>query len=318
MFLESVKITLGVVLQIFILAAVGYFLVRRNLLGAQGLSYLSRLLVEVTLPLLIFCQIIQNFSFSLYPDWWVFPLISIAITAGGLLLGVLFLGFIKGRERRWQFLSLITFQNSGYLPLVLVAAILPKDKAGTMFIYLFLFLIGFNLLVWSLGVYMLTSSKTKRLEMSSFFSPPVIAALSGLIFVFLGLNRFIPDTVIKPFRMIGDCTLPFAMFIVGGNLAEIKLKGIDVKSVSLIMLAKMLIMPLVGLWLVSQFRFSELMGLFLLIQLMMPPATSLSLITRHYHKDDILISQGIFLGHILSIVTIPLFLSLYFSSSIVK
>lgn len=314
MFLESLKISTGAVLQIFILAAVGYFLVRRNLLGAQGLSYLSRLLIEVILPVFIFFQLIQNFSFSLYPDWWIFPLMSIAITTGGLLLGGLFSAFIKGRERKWQFLSLITFQNSGYLPLALVAAILPKDKSDTMFIYLFLFLIGFNLLVWSLGVYMLISSRTKRFEMANLFSPPVIAALSGLIFVFLGFNRFIPDIVIKPFHMIGECTLPLAMFIVGGNLAEMKFKGIDSKSIFLVIVAKMLIMPLIGLWLVSKFKFSEIMGLFILIQLMMPPATSLSLITRHYHKEDILVSQGIFLGHILSIITIPLFLSLYLLS----
>ncbi|MDD2731418.1 MAG: AEC family transporter, partial [Candidatus Portnoybacteria bacterium] len=80
MFLESFKVTGTAVAEIFMLAALGYFLIKKNILGAEGLHALSRLVVEVTLPLLIFTQLIRDFSFSLYPDWWVFPLISITIT----------------------------------------------------------------------------------------------------------------------------------------------------------------------------------------------------------------------------------------------
>jgi len=52
--------------------------------------------------------------------------------------------------------------------------------------------------------------------------------------------------------------------------------------------------------------------------LAMPPATSLSVVTANYKKEDLLISQGIFIGHIVSIFTIPLFLSLYFILSVIK
>jgi len=68
-----------------------------------------------------------------------FPLLSIFITILGLAVGVLFIGFIRGTQQRLQFLSLITFQNSGYLPLALVASLLPNDKVNAMFIYLFYF-----------------------------------------------------------------------------------------------------------------------------------------------------------------------------------
>lgn len=111
MFLESFRITVSAVAQIFILGAIGYFLVKKNILGAEGLNSLSRLVIEITLPVLIFCQLVKDFSFTLYPDWWVFPLISIVISILGLIIGVLFLGIIPGRQQKAQFLSLITFQN---------------------------------------------------------------------------------------------------------------------------------------------------------------------------------------------------------------
>ena len=318
MFLESFKITGLAVTQIFLLGAIGYFLLKKNILSQEGLNSLSRLVIEITLPIWIFCQLVKDFSFTLYPDWWILPLVSIAITAIGLVVGAVFTGFMRGAQHKLQFLSLVTFQNSGYLPLALVAALLPKDKVDSMFICVFLFLLGFNLVMWSLGIYMLTFHQNKRFELGSLFSPPVIATLFSLIFIYLGLKNIVPEFIYKPLKMTGDCTLPLALFVVGGNLAEIRLGHIDKKAIFLMILAKLIILPFLGLILMMKFKMPELMGLLIVIQLTMPPATSLSLITRHYKKEDLLISQGIFFGHIASLITIPIFLSLYFTLSVVK
>jgi predicted permease len=118
--------------------------------------------------------------------------------------------------------------------------------------------------------------------------------------------------------MAGDCTLPLAIFVVGGNLAEIHLRRIDKKALFFMLLAKLIILPLLGVALLTKFKLPALTGLLVIMQLAMPPATSLSVIARHYKKDDLLISQGIFFGHILSIITIPVFLSLYFALCVIK
>lgn len=317
-FLESFKITGLAVVQIFLLAAIGYFLVKRNILKTEGLNSLSRMIIEVTLPILIFCKLIKEFRFSLYPNWWLFPLMSICITITGLVIGAIFTGFIRGRQPKLQFLGLIAFQNAGYLPLALIAALLPKDKMDSMFIYLFLFLLGFNLVIWSLGVYILTFTRAKRFELGSLFSPPVIATISSLLFIFLGGYKFVPQVILRPLQMVGDCTLPLAMFVVGGNLAQIELERIDKKVIFFMSLTKLIILPILGLFFVRQFKFPEMLGLLIIMQLAMPPATSLSIIARHYKKEDLFISQGIFFGHIISMVTIPIFLSLYFALVMLK
>jgi len=318
LFLASFKITVTAVAQSFLLAAVGYLLVRKNILGDEGLNTLSRLVIEITLPLLIFCQLIRDFSFSIYPNWWVFPLLSVMITAAGLAVGAFFIGFIKGFQHRMQLLSLVTFQNSGYLPLALIASLLPAEEINVMFIYLFLFLAGFNLLIFSVGEHILSLHEDQKFDFRSLFNPAVIATAMGLLFVFFGLQRFVPEFLFKPARMVGECTLPLAMFVVGGNLAQIKLGHIDIKAMSLMALAKMLILPALGFWLVLWLRLPELVGLLIVIELAMPPATLLSVIAKHYNREDLLISQGILLGHIISIVTIPLFLSLYFALVMIK
>ena len=311
MFLESFKIAGSAVLQIFLLGLGGFILVKKEVLGRQGLDILSRLVVEVTLPLLIFSQLIKDFSFNAYPNWWIFPLLSILITVSGLLLGYLFVGFIRDKQHKAQFLSLVTFQNSGYLPLAMFSVMLAGEKLSTMLTYLFLFLLGFNLIIWSFGVYMLSLQENRKFELGSLFSPPVIAILTSLILVFLGLNKFIPRVVLKPLHMVGDCTLPLAMFVVGGSLALIQLKNVDKTAMFFVILAKLIILPALGLLLVIKFRIPELLGLLIIMQLAVPPATSLSVIARHYKKEDFLISQGVFIGHLISLITLPLFLSLY-------
>jgi len=187
-----------------------------------------------------------------------------------------------------------------------------------MLIYLFLLLLGFDLVIWSFGVYLLTHAHTKKFELGSIFSPPVIANILGLLCVASGLNSAIPEIVMRPLEMIGSCTLPLAMFIVGGNLAALRPEHISKRAMSLMVLSKLIILPAAGLLLIPQMRLPGLMGLMILMQLAMPPATSPSIIIRHYHQDDLFISQGIFIGHIVSLITIPLFLSLYFTRVMIQ
>jgi predicted permease len=108
------------------------------------------------------------------------------------------------------------------------------------------------------------------------------------------------------------------MLVVGGNLAQIRLGHIDKKAMSLLVLAKLVVLPLLGLWVVAKLNLPELIGLLIIMQLAVPSATSLSVLIRHYKKEDLLVSQGIFFSHVLSLITLPVFLSLYFMRVMIR
>ena len=80
----------------------------------------------------------------------------------------------------------------------------------------------------------------------------------------------------------------------------------------------MIILPLLGLALMKVFNISGTVGLLILIQLAMPSAVTISTILRAYKKEDLLSSQGILITHIAAIVTIPVFLILYFDRFMIK
>lgn len=312
MFLHSFQITIGAMLQIILLGATGFFLVKKGVLGGACLGTLSRLVISLTLPVLMFAQIASSFSFTNFPHWWFFPLLGAGLSLFGLALGKIFGVFVSGQQHKLQFSSLLGFQNSGYLPLVLVGALLGPDKAGTVLIYIFLFLLGFNILMFSLGVHMLAHAGERKFSLSSAFSPTVIATLAGLAVVSLGINRFIPAVIFKPMVILGDCTFPLALLVVGGCLAQIKLQHVNKKAAAVLCFVKLIFMPALGILVVKTFGLPELLGFLIVMELAMPSATTLSSIISQYNKEDLLISQGIFFSHIASIITIPLFLSLFF------
>lgn len=330
----SFKTTVLGVLQIILLGGIGFALVKKGFLAENGLSILSKLVIEITLPLLIFVQLIEGFNFSRYPNWWWFPLISIAITLLGLAVGKLILLCYPDIQYRQAFISLVAFQNSGYLPLVLFAAIFSPGEARQLFIYLFLFLLGFNLIIWSFGVWYLTGAISSRslyaalknfllrrkpaaddtLELAKVFSPPVLATVLALILIALGVNRFLPHFGLRPLKMVGECTMPLAMLVVGGNLAAIPFSRFDGKAVFQVVFAKLLLLPLMVFIILLMWRPSPLIGFLIMAQAAMPSATSLSLICRHHGLEDKFINQGILISHLVSILTIPLFLALFLAS----
>ncbi len=306
------------VTQILLVAGVGYFLKRTNFLSDKGLDALSRLVIDVTLPLMIFAQLVTGFDIKAHGNWWIFPLISFAVTIFGLAVGGVFSVLIEGKCKKLQFVNLVSFQNSGFLPIALVAALLPRSQASVMFIYLFLFLIGFNLVMWPMAAYLFSCSRQSQVKVSTILNPPVVAALLGLVAVFLGAGRYIPGVVVQPMQLLGNCTVPLAMIVVGADLAQMKISRFDGRSMFFLAIAKLMMMPLIGLWFVSIVPLPPLAGLLIVMQCAVPPATSLSVIVRAGGHEDMLVSQGIFIGHVLSIITLPVFLSLYLSVAVLQ
>ena len=311
-FISAFKTTAVATIQIFLVGLLGFLLVRRNFLSSEGLNVLSRFIIEITLPIFIFCALIKDFSFSLYPNWWIFPILSLIITALGLAIGYIFIGLDKGISQKRQFLSLVAFQNSGWLPLPLVAALLPEAEARILFIYIVMFLLGFNLVIWSFGVWLLSEKTIKNFELGSLFSPPVIATGLSLLFIALGINKWMPAAILKPLKMLGDCTLPLALIVVGANLGGIAMRGEDNnREILYVVLAKLMVLPLVVFIILFSFPLPHLVKLLVVIQASMPAATNLSIICRHYKVEDRLVTKAIFWTHVASIITIPLVLALF-------
>lgn len=311
MLILSFQTTVLATIQILLMGACGFVLVKKLVINEQGLDLLTRLLIVFLLPQFMFYHFTQNFCYDLYPNWWLFPLIGFIIILCGWLISLVMFQLFPFLEHKREFMALVIFQNSGYIPLVLAATLFSGEQAERLYVYIFLLLIGFNLGMWSLGVWLLIRGSGKKFKIKSLLNPPIVAMIFSLVFIACGLAKFLPQTLLRPMKMFSDCVLPLAMIIVGGSLARIRLGDINHREVAAIVIAKLVVFPVLALIVIKVFKIDFLLGFLIMMEAVVPSAVTLSVIARHYNIQEKLISQGIFFTHVVSIVTIPVFLMIY-------
>lgn len=300
------------ILKIFFLLAIGYVVYVRGLIGKNTMDGISNLLIWVCLPALIFTRIISTFKPSDFSGWWILPVSSVLISVLGLGLGYVFQRPIRDFRSRREFMVSCAFQNCGYIPMTLVFFVCHGPFCDKLLVYIFLFLIGFNAMIWSFVPAFFSRDTKKRFKVKTIFNPPVIAILFSLLWVFLIGNRGLHHVIYDPLTLLGDATFPLALIVLGAQLAEYKgfeLKNL--KALSSCLFVKLVLLPAIILLLLQYIAMTDVLKFFILLEATMPVAVTLVIIGQYTGADNKFLSGVIFYSHFLAIFTIPLWLLLF-------
>lgn len=307
--MQSVSLT---VIKLLLIALFGFYLYKRKVITDQALGVLTALVINFTFPFLIFSRLIGSSQIVLSSSLWVFILIAILIFLVGYFLGLI-VSWGKSHKLKEEFISAISFQNGGYLPISIAFFLFPAGGLREKFlVYIFLYLLGYNVIMWSLGSFLIFRKKKEAFRFQSLFTPPVLGIVLALLFIYTKATGFIPKTLLDPLQMVGDTSFVLSLIILGCWLAKIKLEGFT-KQLMLIFelgLLKLLLMPLLFMVGLVYFKLFSLLGVFIVLEAAMPSAVSLPIIANLRGADSEFVSQGVFFTHLLSIITIPLLLSL--------
>jgi len=301
-------VTFKAVIEIIIISIFGYLIVKKKILSSGSMEIFSKFIIDVTLPCFIISNFIQGFNWSNLFQVLFFPAYALIIIFAGVLLGYLLsISFKVKKDIRGVTAGISAIGNYGYLPMALVTAILPSSEASEALIDIFFFIAIGNLLTWSWGIYLITHKKRKfRLGI------PFYAALLGLAIGGSPAKEYIPHLILGPLSQIGKITIPLALFTLGGILATFswKDKELSKKSISISLLVKLFLLPLI-VWAVLEFiPLAKVSKMVVIIEAASPPAVALSLIATRYKSNTSLVSASLFIAYILSIFTLPLFLTI--------
>jgi hypothetical protein len=294
----------------------GYCFYKKGIIEQRVLDFLIFFVVNFTVPFLAFSYIVGNLQKGLQPPPFVFILLSFLIFGVRFVLGYIF-SFKRSHEFKKEFTSVVSFQNCGYLPLSMAAFLFPENLREKFIIYTFLYVVGFDIIFWSVGTYFIFKKKGEQLKFKSIFTPPIIATISAVIVVYADVVKFIPQVLLSPVKMMGDTSFVLSMLILGCWLARIDTASLR-KRLPIVLEAsalKLLVIPLIFLFLTIKFDISSLAGLFIVMQAAMPSAVSLPIVVNLHKADSEFVSQGVLLTHIFSIFTIPLWVGLYLKFS---
>jgi predicted permease len=299
------------VAQIFIMGSLGFYLVRSGIMNEEGLKLISFLTVNIIFPLFIFYQIITNYSAIHMSYWWAFPLVAISLPVVGLMISSLLLWRHK-RPHKTAFLAVCSLHNGGYLPLLIVTALPLGAWAASAYAAVIFSIVGFDMCIWSIGVWLLTREQSKAMDFKKILNAPLLSMFTAWLIVLIAGPNFVPEIILKPVHILGEGTMGFAMLLIGGNLGMVSLARINWMEMTTVVLLKLIVLPLVTLIALMFLKLSPLVSFIAMLSATMPCSITLSIIGRNYNtKDQPLINQAIFVTHLLSMITIPIFLGLY-------
>jgi len=304
------------IIKLAVIALLGFYFYKKTLITEEVLRFLTFFVVNCTIPLLIFSQLIENPGLVQGSSLWIFLALSFSIFAGGWLLSFA-VSFWRTHKFKREFVSMVSFQNGGYLPINIAFFLFPPGLREKFLVYTFLYLLGFNIIMWSVGSFFIFKKTGERFRLKSILTPPIIGSLFALLLIYTNTDKFIPQLIIKPVKMVGEVSFVLSMIVLGSWLAKVKLKGITTRLflVSEAAFLKLAILPLLFLIAVMKLEIYSLFGLFIVLQAAMPSAASLPIIVSMRGADSEFVSQGVFFTHIAGILTIPLWLGLYLKLS---
>ena len=140
----------------------------------------------------------------------------------------------------------------------------------------------------------------------------MLSAYLSMLIVALGIDN-IPGYVSQPLTMIGNITVPAALLIIGSSMSNLPLRALmGDTSVYATTLFRLVLLPIGVYYLCTLLGFSPFVVNINTVVIAMPVATYGTILCLKYQKDTSLMAETTFITTLLSMITIPLLVLLFF------
>ncbi len=311
MFIPTFSTVFSAVFQLFLISAAAGVLVRTKIVSQTHIQALSAVTVNIFLPCLIVVKTVSQFDPSGFAQWWLLPLSGVLIALAGL--GMAF-GLFGRRPEKRAFISMASFQNAVYIVLPIGQLVFP-DQFDRLALYCFLLILGQSPIMWSVGKVLVSGDRNAAIRWQDFVTPPLVATLAAIFLAVSGTATAMPDTLLSAMDLLGQATVPLAVFILGATLGSISLTDmppltdvIRVTGVKFILVPGAAFAVMYGLGL---YHALPLFCSLIILQTSSPPATNLILMVRNYGGDERSVASMMLLQYLVCILAMPLWLSLW-------
>ena len=307
---------LTITAPIFFLVLLGFLAVRYGFLAQQALPALSRFILYLALPALIFTKLSSMNIRDLLDADYLF-----VYAVGGLLaftITVLIARLVF--RQRWDLSGVRgvggSMPNSAFigLPVLLQSFEHPPTQAFAMalivenvvFLPIFLFFVE-TMKGQNQGSEQNAGIGVMKVVMKRLVSNPLlVSVVSGLLFSLFGWQ--LPSFMQQSFTLLGGAAASSALIVIGGSLVGVSIRG-QLSQIALIALVKLMVFPLIAsLLLVFTPNMHEDLKLAVVILAAMPMFTSYPIIFGEYAERGFCAS-ALLVTTILSFFTLSVMLS---------
>ena len=295
---------LNQVITLFLIMALGFFLKKRGTITDTVNKKLSEILVDVTNPLLIISSFQFAFSSEKLMNAGVVALFALGLHFILILSGVFI--YRKYPLKTRQVLQFITiYANCGYMGFPLLQSIFGKEGI----FYASIYVLVFNLYMWTNGVAIFTGKGNMKDLWKHLINPNILAVLVGMVFFLFSFK--LPLPLFKAVDMVGSMTAPISMLIIGALLAGMDFrKALTGSAIYFGSIMRLVASPLIA---IAAVRLLGLSGLAIGVCVVlsgMPAAANTAIMAEMYDGDSVFASRRVAISTLLSIITIPVVITL--------
>ena len=290
-------------LMIFGIVLVGLASAKRNLWAGELDRKLSVFILNVSMPALILASVMgKDLEFEASE---VLTLSLVAVVNYVILIGMACLIpkiWHVNLSRQGLARFMLAFGNVSFIGYPVCDAVFgPKAVFCASVLN-----IPFNLLIFTIGVSFINGGKARSaFSPKLVFSPCVVASLIAVVIALTGIS--VPAPVGQWFHLLGDLTTPCALLIIGSSLSHIPVRDmLGNRFAYAISLLRLIVLPLVVGVVLRLMGVDRFVANVAVVLSAMPIATNGIMLCLQYGKDERVMTQGLFLSTLFSVVTIPL------------
>ncbi|MDR3318519.1 MAG: AEC family transporter [Clostridiales bacterium] len=219
-------------------------------------------------------------------------------------------------KKRGIYTYAATFSNSAFIGIPFVEMIAPAEFKAQAVIYATVYVVVFNMLVWTIGVHALTGDiKSIKLH-KAIINPAVLGTLVGLLFFYVPQINFFAK--VEPFdkflNLFADMNAPISMVIIGSRFADIRIRDLFTDASLYITAAlRLIVAPALLFVILLPFVLTNYFGelrnawviLVPIVLLGVPPAASMIAMAEKFDADIYTAVKGFLTGTLLSLIALP-------------
>ena len=290
-------------LMIFGIVLVGLASAKRNLWAGELDRKLSVFILNVSMPALILASVMGRDL--VFEPSELLTLGLVAVVNYVILIGLACLIpqiWHVNRSRQGLARFMLAFGNVSFIGYPVCDAVFgPKAVFCASVLN-----IPFNLLIFTIGVSFINGGKARSaFSPKLVFSPCVVASLIAVSIALMGIS--VPEPVGQWFHLLGDLTTPCALLIIGSSLSHIPVRDmLGNRFAYAISLLRLIVLPLVVGVVLRLLGVENFVANVAVVLSAMPIATNGIMLCLQYGKDERVMTQGLFLSTLFSVVTIPI------------
>lgn len=284
----------------------GFLITKLNKTNVDHLPTLSSVLVYICSPCLMFTSLLSIECTIENVKGMLLFLLVVSVCQIAFML-IVYLAFFKKRENgNVRFFTIAsTSGNVGFFGLPLVKAILPNNPE--VVIYASMAILSMNVIIFTLGVFLLSGKKEYVSLKSAFLNPTVFGLSVALPFFISGTAGEIPSVISNAIELLGKASTPLCMIILGVRLANMSFKKVFLnKTAYLSTLGKLVIYPLFTLLCVAFLPVPEVFKISAVVLAGSPCAVFIYNMAEIHGGDKESAANSVLLSTVLCFITLPL------------